>query len=107
MPNKLSLSAVVFVIAMSGCDTGSAGSREATGVLTRALIGSGVGRSMDETDRLRPNQAILRSYSSPLGKMANGNHCREFRQTITIDRRRETGIGVACLQGDGTWRIVN
>ena len=33
--------------------------------------------------------------------------CREFEQRVYIDGRPETATGVACRQGDGTWRIVS
>jgi surface antigen len=32
--------------------------------------------------------------------------CRQFSQRVYIDGRLETAYGVACLQPDGTWRIV-
>ena len=109
---------------------GGQGNKVATGVgvLIGALVGSEIGRSMDEADRLRANQAVIQSYSAPLGQpvywnntqtgnsgnvvavrdgtSGTGQYCREFRQTIYIGGRRETGTGVACRQVDGTWRIV-
>lgn len=33
--------------------------------------------------------------------------CREFSQRVFIDGRPETAYGVACRQGDGSWRIVS
>ena len=33
--------------------------------------------------------------------------CREFEQRVYIDGRPQTATGVACRQGDGTWRIVS
>ncbi len=33
--------------------------------------------------------------------------CREFEQRVYIDGHPETATGVACRQGDGTWRIVS
>lgn len=33
-------------------------------------------------------------------------NCREYSGTITIDGREERSYGTACLQPDGTWRIV-
>ena len=98
------------------------------GVLIGGLIGSEIGRSMDETDRIRANQAINQSYSAPIGDpitwnnpgtgnfgavtptrdgtSRSGQYCREFRQTISVDGRSQQGTGVACQQADGTWRIV-
>ena len=36
-----------------------------------------------------------------------GYNCREFTQTIYIDGRRQTAVGTACQNPDGTWYIVN
>jgi hypothetical protein len=33
--------------------------------------------------------------------------CREFQQQVIIDGRPQRGHGRACLQPDGSWRIVN
>ncbi|MBI1778681.1 MAG: glycine zipper 2TM domain-containing protein [Proteobacteria bacterium] len=98
------------------------------GVLVGALIGSEVGKSMDEADRQRAEQARLRAQSSPIGEKivwsnpTNGHsgsyvatregtstagaYCREFQQTITVGGKTEQGFGTACRQPDGTWKIV-
>jgi hypothetical protein len=34
------------------------------------------------------------------------NYCREFSQTVRIGDRTQESYGTACLQSDGTWRIV-
>ena len=110
-----------------GGGTGRAAATGA-GVLIGALVGSEIGRSMDDVDRMRANEAIGQSYYAPLGEpiawnnprsgnygtvtplrdgtSTSGAYCREFQQTITIGGRREQGVGVACEQPDGTWRIV-
>lgn len=36
----------------------------------------------------------------------DGRDCREFEQVIYIDGRRQTAVGTACREYDGTWRIV-
>lgn len=99
------------------------------GVLIGALIGSEIGRSMDDTDRLRANDAIRQAYTAPVGETvrwnntrsgnygtvtvlrdgvaSSGRYCREYRQTITIDGRRAVGTGVACRNRNGTWQIVS
>ncbi len=38
---------------------------------------------------------------------SSGQNCREFEQTIYIDGRPEKGVGEACRQPDGTWRIID
>ena len=114
-----------------GAQFGAGTGRLATtgaGVLIGGLIGSEIGRSMDETDRIRANQAINESYSAPIGDSItwnnpgtgnfgavtptrdgtsrSGQYCRELQQTITVNGRNQQGVGVACQQADGTWRIV-
>ena len=98
------------------------------GVLIGGLVGSEIGRSMDEVDRMRANEAVIRSRNAPIGetiawnnpesgnygaitpvrdgRSASGAYCREFQQSITIGGKREQGYGTACQQPDGTWRIV-
>ena len=39
-------------------------------------------------------------------KAADGDDCRDFTSTVTIQGRAETMRGQACRQPDGTWRIV-
>jgi len=100
----------------------------AAGVLIGALIGSEVGRSMDEVDRMRANEAVVRSYNAPLGDQitwnnpesghygsvtptrdgtsGSGNYCREFHESVTIGGKTEDAYGIACRQPDGSWRIV-
>ncbi len=98
------------------------------GVFIGALVGSEIGRSMDEVDRMRANEAVVRSQSAPIGETitwnnpesgnygsvtpvrdgtsASGAYCREFQHSITVGGRKERGYGIACQQPDGTWRIV-
>jgi surface antigen len=40
------------------------------------------------------------------GYSESGKYCREFYQTVSIGGRTEDAYGVACLQPDGDWRIV-
>ncbi len=100
----------------------------AAGVLIGALLGSEIGHSMDEVDRARANEAVVRAHSAPLGEKVtwnnpesghrgsvtptrdgyadSGSYCREFYETVNIGGRNEEAYGVACQQPDGTWRIV-
>ncbi len=36
-----------------------------------------------------------------------GRDCREFEQVIYVDGRRQTAVGTACRERDGSWRIVD
>ena len=98
------------------------------GVLIGALIGSEIGRSMDEVDRIQADRAVSRAHSAPIGETitwnnpqsgnsgsvtpvrdgtsTSGRYCREFQESITIGGRSEEGYGIACRQPDGTWRIL-
>ncbi len=40
------------------------------------------------------------------GYSDTGEFCREFEREIEVGGRVESGWGVACLQEDGSWRIV-
>jgi surface antigen len=99
------------------------------GVLIGALVGSEIGRSMDEVDRMRANEAVVAAHGAPIGETitwnnpesgnygsvtpvrdgtsASGRYCREFQQTIVVGGEERQGYGIACRQEDGTWRIVN
>jgi len=98
------------------------------GVLLGALAGSEIGRSLDDVDRMKADQAANRAQSAPLGQRitwnnpdsgnygsvtavrdgtsADGLYCREFSQVIHVEGKAENGTGVACRRADGTWRIV-
>ncbi|WP_227271942.1 RT0821/Lpp0805 family surface protein [Roseobacter weihaiensis] len=145
------------VVSLAGCTPADYGPRETTGGLTGAalggmlgaqfgrgdgrlaatgagvligtLLGSEIGRSMDDTDRLRANEAVRRAHGAELGETirwnnpgtgnlgtvtalrdgtsSSGQYCREYRQTISVDGRRGTGTGIACRQPNGTWRLVS
>jgi hypothetical protein len=45
----------------------------------------------------------------PAAAPASGanSYCREYQSTSVIDGTPQTMYGTACLQPDGTWRIVN
>ncbi|PIW26868.1 MAG: hypothetical protein COW30_12880 [Rhodospirillales bacterium CG15_BIG_FIL_POST_REV_8_21_14_020_66_15] len=100
----------------------------AVGVLLGGLAGSEVGRTMDTVDRMKADEAARRARTAPLGETvtwnnpdsgnrgtytplrdgtsSQGRYCREFQQTITIGGKTEQGIGIACREPDGTWRIL-
>ncbi|XEY21973.1 hypothetical protein ABMY26_33055 [Azospirillum sp. HJ39] len=37
----------------------------------------------------------------------NGQQCREYQSSAVVGGRSQPVYGTACLQSDGTWRIVN
>jgi surface antigen len=102
----------------------------AAGALLGVLVGSQVGQSLDRADRLyaqRTTQAALEreptgttaTWTNPDSghsgtvtptstyQTAEGQYCREYQQTITVDGKTESAYGKACRQPDGTWRIMN
>ena len=102
----------------------------AVGTLAGAALGGEIGKSLDRADRLamqHSTQTALEknrvgsasTWRNPDSgnhgtvtptrtyKVASGDVCREFQQTITVGGKTETAVGRACRQADGTWRIVN
>jgi 17 kDa outer membrane surface antigen len=41
------------------------------------------------------------------GTSTSGKQCREFQQEVTIGGKSESAYGPACLQDDGSWKIVS
>ncbi|MGH6933169.1 MAG: RT0821/Lpp0805 family surface protein [Dongiaceae bacterium] len=113
-------------------DDGSTGELVATaaGVALGAWVGSEIGKSMDDQDRLEAERSAQRALeSNPDGvsstwnnpntghggsttptrtyQASSGSNCREYTTSVVIDGRTETATGTACRQADGTWKIVN
>jgi len=42
------------------------------------------------------------TYTAP-----NGQTCRQYQTTVTVNGAPQQQTGTACLEPDGTWRIVN
>lgn len=104
------------------------GAAIAAGAVGGALLGQSAGRSLDRADRVSMQQAQAQAYNAPIGQQITwsnpqsgnsgsfvptragqgprGEQCREFQQTVIIGGRPESGYGVACLQPDGSWKIV-
>jgi len=97
----------------------------AAGALAGAVLGGSIGKNMDDTDKLRVNQAL---NSNAVGQPAywtntnsgtnyqvtpvrnvsvDGNpYCREYRTTAIIAGKKQQMYGTACRQPDGTWQAV-
>lgn len=101
----------------------------AIGTLLGAGIGSEIGSSLDKADIAYANQTTQTALeSSQPGQTlpwnnpqsgvsgtvtpsnyyqtAGGQYCREYTQTINVGGRVEEGVGRACRQPDGSWRMV-
>lgn len=92
------------------------------GTIFGATIGGRIGRSMDETDRLKTAAALetvrtgvpstwqnpdtgnaytvvpTRTFETPTGP------CREYTLEALVGGKRETIVGTACRQPDGSWK---
>ncbi len=100
------------------------------GAVLGGIIGSEVGKSLDRADRAYMQRTTQQSLETqPLGQSStwrnpdnqhsgtvtptrtyqrdNGQPCREFQQTVTIDGRTERAYGTACRQSDGSWKITS
>ncbi|MFP6745827.1 MAG: RT0821/Lpp0805 family surface protein [Alphaproteobacteria bacterium] len=100
------------------------------GVLLGGLLGNEVGKSLDQADKLYAEQNAQNTLErAPTGQSsswanpdsghsgsftptqtyssAEGQPCREYHSTVTIDGRTEDVYGTACREPDGSWRAVN
>ncbi len=101
----------------------------AAGTLLGAGLGASIGESLDKADLSMHEQTSQRALeSAPPGqalpwsnpetghsgtitpnnyyKTASGQYCREYTQTINVGGRSEEGVGTACRQPDGSWKII-
>lgn len=101
----------------------------AIGAMAGAWIGSQMGKELDERDRQQAEQVAqdsLENNSSGVSstwnnpdsgnsgsitptdtyQTAEGEDCRDFESTITVDGETEVAQGRACRQADGSWLIV-
>lgn len=98
----------------------------AAGALLGLAAGSAAGKSLDRADQLHaaettqpaPESAVIPWHNPDADRSGTvtpvhtyrtpqGQYCREFRQTVTIDGKTEPAYGTACRQPDGTWKIVD
>ena len=98
------------------------------GVLVGGLVGNQVGKALTCQDQHQVQSTTQRSLETQQSgtsiawnnpdsgnsgtvtptktfQQANGQYCREFQQTVTVNGKTETGFGTACRQADGTWQI--
>ena len=93
-----------------------------------ALIGGVIGNRLDARDKRIAAEAAQRAFeSNRVGQasawrnpdtgnsgtitptrttqLANGQYCREYKQTVVIGGEQHQAYGTACRQPDGTWRM--
>jgi len=94
------------------------------GTIVGGYFGGKIGKTMDENDRYRANEAIDKNPTNQPSTWRNpdsGNEytvtptrtyandsgpCRDYTTDVVIDGRKETATGSACRE-NGQWRIVN
>jgi len=111
-----------------GAAAGGGGAGIAAGTILGGLLGAGVGYALDQRSQQIQAQTVTRSLeAAPSGTTATwvnpdngiqgtvtpvrtyqtpqGVYCREFEQTIIIGGQPQRGVGTACRQPDGSWRM--
>ena len=97
----------------------------AAGSMAGAYIGNQVGKSMDDTDRMKMNQALeANSVGQPAYwknhqthatyrvtpvkdvTVKDNKYCREYQTVATINGEQQKMYGTACRQPDGSWKAV-
>jgi surface antigen len=101
----------------------------AAGVVLGGLFGNNIGKGLDKADRLEAERASYRAFEynksgqasewrnpdsgnsgyvtpRPAYQSSNGQYCREYTQSINVGGDRQTAVGTACRQSDGTWKVV-
>lgn len=54
-----------------------------------------------------PADWTAQPMAAPGPEAPTGQTCREYQSTVTVGGQVQPSFGTACLQPDGTWRIVN
>jgi surface antigen len=93
----------------------------AVGAIAGSVIGGAIGQNMDDTDRLKTQQALestrtneSRSWKNPDSGdrytvtptrtySSGGRSCREYTTRAYIDGRNEVIHGTACRNAEGRW----
>lgn len=96
------------------------------GTLAGAFIGNAVGKSMDETDRLKMTSALENNsvgqpaywHNNRTGasykvvptknvSVSGNKYCREYRTVADVAGKKQQIYGTACRQPDGSWKVVS
>ena len=96
------------------------------GTMLGAIVGGKIGKSMDDVDQMKANQALEKTptnQSTSWNNPDNGNRytvtptqtytntsgqpCRNYTTTAIIDNQRQEITGTACRDANGNWRAVS
>jgi len=98
------------------------------GALMGGLLGGAIGNRLDARDKRLATEAAQQAFeqnragqaavwSNPDSgnsgsvtptrtyQLANGQYCREYKQTVVVGGERQQAYGTACRQADGSWRV--
>jgi surface antigen len=119
--------------ALGGLIAGAAGANPAAiaaATIGGILVGGLVGNLLDERDKRLAAQAAQKAFeSAPTGQpvawqnpdtghsgtvtvtktyqASSGSYCRQYETAVNIGGKLENAHGTACLQPDGTWKLVS
>jgi surface antigen len=98
----------------------------AAGTIAGAMIGGALGKNMDDTDRLKMDQALDNNAIGAPTYWKNANsgttyevvptrnvhvrghrYCREYRTSAIIGGKQQQVYGTACRRPDGSWKAVS
>ncbi|MEQ8195219.1 MAG: RT0821/Lpp0805 family surface protein [Rhodospirillales bacterium] len=101
----------------------------AAGTLIGALVGNGIGQSLDNIDRMHADRAFSQAQYTPVGQPVvwnnpntghygsvtpvregtqqnTGAYCREYHTTVSVGGSQQSAYGTACRQPDGSWKMI-
>lgn len=108
--------------AVVGREIGDSTLGTVVGAVAGGVLGNIIGRRMDENDRQNIAQALseneARTWTNPQTNASyrvdptdtvrrDGQLCREYEMTATIEGEPRQVEGLACQQPNGTWRVVS
>lgn len=94
------------------------------GAVVGSMLGSTIGRYMDEQDQMRTSMALENNRTNESTSWVNpdsqyqytveptrtyeseGTPCREFTMNANIGGKTEQVYGTACRQADGSWKVI-
>lgn len=100
------------------------------GTLLGGMLGGAIGKNMDDTDRLKMQQALEKNRTNQVSSWTNPDtgtryevkpvrtytrpapsgkpqYCREFLSEAVINGEKQKIYGKACRQPDGSWKVIS
>lgn len=108
--------------AVIGHEIGDGALGTIVGAVAGGALGNVIGKRMDQNDRQNVAQALseneTRTWTNPQTNanyrvdpvdtvQRNGQLCREYEMTATVEGEPRQVEGLACQQSDGSWRVVS